>query len=342
MKRRFHACLVVLSTLVGFAETGRGGAPSRGGGQVVVANRAGGTISIIDSVTDTVVDTIPLPGTNFAEPMYVVSVGRRVFVGDRANNQVVVFDKRDYSVLDAVPAGEGVFHMWAGGGQLWVVNDVDNTATVIDVDDLSVITTVPMPGDLVALGGSPHDTVVASGREQAAFVSIVGLPGSDVVVRFDTQTFAETARVEAGKDPHLSLYPRRPWLYVPAQNSDVVTVYRRSNLSLVTDMDAPGAHGAGMRGDGRVFYTTNLPGGGPDGLIAVETRTNTVLGAVDTPATVPHNIALNAKGAKIYVTHSGATADLVSVYTTSPGAPLPVLKGTVTVGLNPFGLAFVR
>jgi YVTN family beta-propeller protein len=103
------------------------------GGKVVVANRNSGSISVIDTATDTVLDTITLPGSNPAEPMYVVysKFGDRVFVGDRANDQVVVFDADDFSVVGTVPTGSGVFHMWADsrGRQLWVNNDVDNTAT---------------------------------------------------------------------------------------------------------------------------------------------------------------------------------------------------------------------
>ena len=104
----------------------------------------------------------------------------------------------------------------------------------------------------------------------------------------------------------------------------------------------PGAHGAGMAGNGKVFYTTNLPGGGMGGLVSIDTKTNEVLGLpVDTPFPVPHNIALTTRGDKIYVTHSGATADKVSIYTASKKEPVPVLLGEITVELNPFGLTFV-
>ena len=127
-------------------------------GKVVVANRVSGTISIIDTRTDQVADTIALPATGIApDPMYVVytHVGHRVFVGDRNNNRVVVFDADDFSVEGIIPTGNGIFHMWADpqNRQLWVNNDIDNTVTVIDPATLQVLTTVPMPTDLVADGG---------------------------------------------------------------------------------------------------------------------------------------------------------------------------------------------
>lgn len=315
------------------------------GGKVVIANRASGTISVIDVNTDAVTGTYALPGENTAEPMYVVytRVGDRVFVGDRANDQVVVFDADDFSVEATVPTGRGVFHMWADprGRQLWVNNDIDNTSTVIDPATLDVIATVPMPADLIALGGKPHD-VILDPRGDFAYVTLLGFSGDhDYVVQFSTHTFAELNRAPVGKDPHLSLTQRNDYLYVPAQGSDVVTVLNRYTLDPVTEIAVPGAHGAGMRLDGRYFYTTNLPGGGPHGLVAIDTSSNAVLGATDTPFPVPHNIALTPNGRKLYVTHSGGASDKVTVYTASRLQPIPELLTEVTVEFNPFGLAYV-
>ena len=341
MKRLLIGITLVVLTLFAVGDAAARGVGNKRDGKVVIANRASGSISVIDTTTDAVAGTYPLP----AEPMYVVYNvhADRVFVGDRANDQVVVFDPDDFNVEATVPTGEGVFHMWADivGRQLWVNNDVDNTATVVDMRTLEVLATVPMPADLVAMGGKPHDVIVERGGRYA-YVTVLGLPGPhDYVVQYDTQTFAEVNRAAVGKDPHLSLTQRNNYLYVPAQGSDVVTVLDRDTLALVTEIAVPGAHGAGMRLDGRFFYTTNLPGGGADGLVAIDTRTNTVLGAVDTPFAVPHNIALTPDGKKLYLTHSGPTADKVTIYTASKREPVPVHSGEVTVGLNPFGLAYV-
>jgi YVTN family beta-propeller protein len=293
------------------------------------------------------VDTVALPdGENPPEPMYVVysAVKDRVFVGDRGNDRVVVFDARDFSVEGTVPAGAGVFHMWADarGRQLWVNNDIDNTTTVINPRTLEVITTVPIPADLVAQGGKPHDVILGPfGR--LAYVTVLGLPGDhDYLVQYNTRTFEEINRAPVGKDPHLSLARQHNRLYVPSQDSNVVIVFNRFTLEEIARIDVPGAHGAGMSPNGRVFYTTNLSGGGTDGLFAIDTQANTLIGEpVDTPYPVPHNIALTRNGRKLFVTHSGATADKVTIYTVSEQNPEPVLAGEVTVGLNPFGLAFV-
>jgi DNA-binding beta-propeller fold protein YncE len=338
------ALAVALVLLVALPAAAVDAASSGNAGEVVIADRASGTISVIDAGTDQLIGTYPLPtGDNPPEPMYVsyVKGDNRVFVGDRANNRVVVFDADDYSVEGTIPAGAGVFHQWSDprGRQLWVNNDIDNTATVIDPTTLLVLGTVPMPDDLVAAGYKPHD-VILDPKGRFAFVTLVGGVTNDWLIEFDTATFMEVDRAEVGLDPHVSLTQRNRLIYVPAQNSDVVTVLDRTTLEPTAELAVPGAHGAAMTHSGKVFYTTNLPGGGADGLFAIDTGTNTVVGSADTPYPVPHNIVVT-KNDKLFLTHSGATSNKVTIYDVTTAEPVPQLRGEVTVGLNPFGLAYV-
>jgi DNA-binding beta-propeller fold protein YncE len=345
MKRIFLRLIVICLTLFIVLPARADNSEHGPKGKVVVANRASGTISVIDARSDALIGTYDLPaGDNAPEPMYVTysQRGGHVFVGDRANNRVVVFDKTDFSVVATIPAGNGVFHMWSDDRdrQLWVNNDIDNTATVINPVSLSVIATVPMPADLVAEGFKPHD-VILSPKGRFAYVTLVGGGGeNDYLIQFSTASFTELNRAAVGKDPHVSLTRRNRLLYVPAQNSNIVSVFNRYTLELVSELTVPGAHGAGMAPNGKVFYTTNLPGGGTDGIFAIDTHTNTILGSSDTPFAVPHNIVVT-KNDKLFLTHSGAASDKVTIYAVSAHAPVPVLIGEVTVGLNPFGLAYV-
>ena len=140
---------------------------------------------------------------NSPEPMYVVYVktARRVFVGDRANNRVVVFRSTDYSVETSVAAGNGIFHMWAdnAGRQLWINNDIDNTISIIDPGTLQTIATACLPTDLIAMGGKPHD-VILDPKGKYAFVTVVGFSGdADYVVRYSTSSFEETGRPQSVK-----------------------------------------------------------------------------------------------------------------------------------------------
>ncbi len=69
--------------------------------------------------------------------------------------------------------------------------------------------------------------------------------------------------------------------------------------------------------------------------------TNTLIGSVDTPYPAQHNIALRPNSHKLFLTHSGADSDKVTIYTMMGNDPIPVYSTEVTVGFNPFGLDFV-
>lgn len=341
------AGLILVLSFVPRTSAGEPGA-ARGGnaGKIVVADRGSGTITVIDARTDTVTQTLELPvGDNPAEPMYVhySPIRNRVFVGDRGNDRVVVYRAGNLQVETTVAAGAGVFHMWGStaAGQLWVNNDIDNTCTVIDLQTLDVIGTVPTPADLVSLGGKPHD-VILDPAGNYAYVTVLSGPGpNDHVVQFSTTTFEEVGRAAVGKDPHVSLNRRGELLYVPCQNTNEVYVLDRNTLDTVDVLSVPGAHGAGMTNNGRYFYTTNLSGGGADALWTIDTTTGQVVGRpTDSPYAVPHNIAVTPGGHKLYLTHSGPN-DKVTIYRTVGRNRIPILVGEVTTGANPFGIAWV-
>lgn len=315
-------------------------------GKIVVANRGSGTISIIDAQADAVVATIPLPAGDAApEPMYIVNTPHhnRVWVGDRANDRVVVFDGDTFEVEDVLPAGNGVFHMAADefGSQLWIVNDIDKTATVINPRRLEVRATVPMPVDLVASGATPHDVILDPFGFSAYITFNTPNVDGDVVVQFDTWTRTESGRATVGKAPHVAFGWRNWELYLPCQGSNAVFVLDARDLDMTDLIPVPGAHGAMFSPNGKRFYTTNLPGGGAGGLVAINTRTNDVIGSADVPTVVPHNIATTNDGRALFVTHSGPAANKVSIFDAASNGP-PVFRSQVTVGLNPFGIALVR
>ena len=309
--------------------------------KVLVANRGSGSVSVINTRTDAVDKTVVLPDDG--EPMYVIPqpFSHRTFVGDRANNRLVVLNNRDYSVETTVDVGQGVFHMWSDyfGNQLWVVNDVDKTLSVINTRTLETLATVPIPADLAAMNGFPHD-VILSPAGFLAYVTILGVDGdNDYVVQYYTPTFTEIGRAAVGKDAHLSLQFFDDNLFVPCQGANAVYVLNRFSMEIENVIDVPAAHGAGMPVFGGKFYTSNIAGGGTDGIYVIDINSQNVVGSADTPFPVPHNFSVNLTGSKMYVTHSGGTSNKVSVYKTSWHNRIPQHVTDITVGLNPFGIS---
>jgi hypothetical protein len=309
------------------------------GPSVAVANRGSGDLSVIDAET-LAVESFDLPGN--AEPMYVSHDTRndRVLVGDRASSTIIALDDETYEVVDTVEVGAGVFHQWLDvrRRQLWVVGDTSNTVTVVDSRHLEVVATIDIPNDLVARGGKPHDVFV-SGRR--AFVSILGLDdGTGVVLQYSTRNFDETGRVTTGADPHLFVTGNR--LYVASQGGSKVSRFRANSLELVETITVPSAHGIYVTNRNEVIVT-NIAGGGTDAVWELNRRLTRVEDVTDTGYPTPHNVTVSSNvggNRQVFVTHSGSSANQVSA--------IPIGRGgfgephTVTVGTNPFGLAFVR
>jgi DNA-binding beta-propeller fold protein YncE len=315
---------------------------------IVVANRGAGSISVINAATHAVTSYPLPPSVNGPEPMYPVYVpsSRQLYVGDRGNNQVVVFNAMDYSMVDTIPVGAGVWHMWAepSRGQLWVNNDIDKTISIISTSTDEVITTISTPIDLNDLGGKPHD-VILDPTAPFAYVTMVTVSGAnDYVVKYSTETFQEVDRAAVGKDPHVSLTAANNLLYVPTQGANEVRVLDRGTLDFVTSISVANAHGAGMLPDGSRFYTTNITGGGVDGLQTIDTATHTRIDADTTALASPHNIAISPDASQLFLTHSSSSSTSVSIFgLTGDGSPNnPVFLQSVTAGTNPFGItAFI-
>lgn len=322
-----------------------------GRGHVVIANRNSGNLSILNEDTGVVLGIIELTmGTDGApgEPMYISYLNRtnEVAVADRANNRVVFYDQNTYEITGTVETGAGNFHLWASPkeDQLWVVNDIDDTLTVIDPQTKTEIGRVELPASLIGTNAQPHDVILDG---QYAYIT-VNQPDQtgDLLVKIDTQTFEVVASAEIGDGAHASLAPEHNLLYVLSEGSDRIDIFdrRETNLEQVGSIDQPGAHGAIHAADGQYLYTTNISGGGDNGLFTIDTVTNEIVGDLDgfnTPFATPHNLAVTNDGDRLFVTHSGADANAISVFSLDDPT-LPEWESSVNgQGANPFGLAYV-
>lgn len=294
---------------------------------VVVTNRGGASLTVIDAKTDAVKQTISIAGS---EPMYVVYVKKtnRLYVGDRAQNKVHVLNPVNFQVESSVNVGRGVFHMWADGqgDHLWVANDVDNTVSVIKLSDRSVRT--------LALEAKPHD-VVLTADGQTAFVSMLINDAPDKVVRFNAQTLTKESETAVGEDPHLYFVEQDQKLYVPNQEGGVFVLGR--DLKLDYRLNLAGSHGIFPSRDGQYVFMTNLPG---KQLYSLNTRSRSLAeNPLDVSVNNPHNLVVNGDSKKAFVTHSGPTANQVTVYDIDAQGKIKFSK-PVTAGTNPFGIAY--
>lgn len=299
---------------------------------VVTANRGSGNITFINAENNSVMKTLDIPNS---EPMYAVYVAAtdRLYVGDRSQNRVHVIDPSTQSVETSIGVGNGVFHMWADGQgkQLWVNNDVDFTTSVINLSDNTVNTTID-------LGIKPHDVFVNDGATMAYVSVFTGDPMlTDSVYAFSTSTFERVATQAVAKDPHLFHIPDGDKLYVPCQGGTLF-VLDGTDLSETTSLAITNSHGIFGAPARDYIYVADISN---SELYSLKTSDNSIqAGPVSTPAAVAHNLAVNEAGDKLFVTHSGGSATLLSTYTLDSGSITN--ETSVTVGTNPFGLAYYK
>ncbi len=314
---------------------------------IVVANRADGTFSVIDTDTDTLVRHVPLPGgAKPATPGYVAYVPRlrRLYVGDDANRRISVFQVPEFFHLFDLPMPADVFHLWVNDRQLWAVDRDALSLAVFDLDSSQRIGVIPIPADLRARGGVPHDVVVDATHAYVTVFRIAAAP--DVVVKYSCDTLTEVGRASVGDDPHVFLHPTAPRLYVACQDTDNVFVLDRATMAEITVVPIFGGHGVWVPPPGQTLYVTNFPshvvGGEPGpgalGVFAVDLDTDTAIGGVGTSRTGAHNLNSTADGTKLYITHSDG-GSMVGVYDVSDPDAVPVFLREILVGKNPFGIA---
>ncbi|MCS3531614.1 YncE family protein [Chryseobacterium sp. JUb7] len=298
--------------------------------KIVVANRNGKSISFIDVDTNKTTNTLLIPNS---EPMYVVYVPKtdKIYVGDRSEKKVHVINPENKQVERSIAAGEGIFHMWADGQgkKLWVVNDIENTISVINLSTNTVSKTI-------AIDMKPHDVFVTQDGSKAFVSVLTGNPASDKVYIYSTDSYLKTGELTVGKEPHL-FHSASNRLYVPCQSGKVYA-FDSQTLNSIFEKNYPGAHGIFHSPNQNNIFVSNITG---NQLYSINSATGE---EANTPAPVsstPHNIVVNNDGNKMFVTNSGVTSTSLSVYhINSSGAIAP--SASVNVGTNPFGLTYYK
>ncbi|KMQ65548.1 hypothetical protein ACM46_06595 [Chryseobacterium angstadtii] len=298
--------------------------------KVVIANRNAGSLSFIDANTNVITKTLSIPNSN---PMYVVYVPKtdRIYAGDRGGKKIHVIHPKTQEVESSINVGDGVFHMWADGQgkELWVMNDIDNTISVINLSTNSVTKTINV--DL-----KPHDVFLTQDGSTAYVSVFTDSPTSDKIYKYSTSTYTKTGEASVGKDPHLFHANNR--LFVACQSGKLYTL-DSNTLNSISEKDYTGAHGIYPSPDYSKLFVSNITGGQ---LYSITSSTgDPISGPTTSPTATPHNIVINDKGSKMFVTHSGAAANTVSIYDINPLGGI-TYSTSVTAGTNPFGLTYYK
>lgn len=283
---------------------------------------------------------IPLPTPPTFSPQHILSI-----------------KKRKITPLMTLPAGTGVFHSYAtqrtspderGAGQVWTTCNVANVTLVHDVASRALVATLPVPPQVAAVGGVPHDTTATRDHGYVTFRG--GRDGYGYVVAYSIpNNYAVMGTLRTAADPHVAVADANT-IVVAAQGGTVFTTDPCMMCRLTMDKMQPSPHGVGAAPSGAAWYVTNIAGGGENGLVTYTPqpagrRPGAIVqpacgGPLNTTVAVPHNVAVSRDDRWVVVTHSGAASTAVGVW--EVGADGCIKAGSemlVHTARNPFGIA---
>ncbi|MCO1602093.1 YncE family protein [Desulfosporosinus nitroreducens] len=188
-----------------------------------ITNLVNDTVTVINTATNTILTTIPLPAGSGPIGIAITPDGSRAYVTNFANDTVTVINTATNTILTTIlvlPAGSASngIAITPDGLRAYVTNLVNSTVTVIDTATNTILTTIPLPA-----GSGPIGIAITPDGSRAY---VANLGGTVTVINTARNTILTTIPFPAGSAPAgIAITPDASRAYVtnPGTN-DTVTV----------------------------------------------------------------------------------------------------------------------
>jgi YVTN family beta-propeller protein len=336
---RWHivSCSHISMLFCCFMLCGSGAVPAHAQSFAYVTNSADGTVSVINTATNTVAATIPVG--NAPQELAATPDGYLVYVTNTGGNSVSVISTTSNTVVATIPVGNtpvGVA-VTPNGALAYVTNLADNTLSVISTATNSVVATPS-----VAAGGDTQPAAVTFSWD-GQFAYVVSSQ-SVSVLSTATNSITATVSVPAGNGstdgPGVAVSPNGANVYVglgygnigvvsTSSNQDVATI---SGTGLPGGQRGTGPGGVAISPDGTTGYAT-LYGLGEISVFNTATNQETSM----LPAgSLANGIALTPNGKYAYTANFGdGTVSVVDIAAS-------LVLTTIPVGNKPEGIVVTR
>ena len=286
-----------------------------------VTNQNDNNVSVIDTTTNTVIDSIPVG--NQPNGVAVLPNGTRAYAVNNGDNNVSVIDTTTNTVIDSIPVGSSPtgIGIMPNGTRVYVANLGDNTVSVIDTSTNTVVATV------LFVGNNPHDVAVTPDGTKAY---VPTLYAGTYVIDTSTNTVINTIPTGYGSIS-IAITPDGTKAYVDNLFANTVSAINISSSAVTTIPVGSGPRGVAVTPNSTRVYVTN---NGGTTVSVIDTSTNTVIGSPITVGVTPISVAITADGTRAYVdNYSDGTVSIIDTITnTVIGSPIPV-------GIDPYGIA---
>ena len=299
---------------VGSAPTGVAFNPA--GTRAYVTNQGGGTVSVIDTATNTVIGS---PITVGSGPTGIViavnSAGTFAYVTNQGSGTVSVINTATNTVIGSpitvgsAPTGI-VIAVNSAGTFAYVTNNVGGTVSVIDTATNIVI------GSPITVGSAP--TGIAVNPDGTLAYVTNQMDGTVSVINTATNSVTDTITVGIGigsAPTGVAFNPAGTRAYVTNQSDNTVSVIDTGNNTVIGSPIIVGNYpiGVAFNPAGTRAYVTNY---GSGTVSVIDTGNNTVIGSPITVGSAPTGIAVNPAGTRAYVTNQGSgTVSVINLLT---------------------------
>ncbi len=322
---KFFSFLLVLLSFSFFSHPVHASTSER----VYVANTSANTVSVIDSVTNNVISTVPV-GQNPGYKIAVSPDGSKVYVPNITDGTVSVIEAQSNSVVTTISVGGEAddIAIKSDGSQVYVANLSNTLVQVINTQTDAVDQTIDVGDTTKCLLMTPDGSRLYVADFTNNAISVVNTSSntiSSVITGF-------------GKDPcGMAITPDNSKLYVSTYDSQTgahaVAVINANTNALITTVPMNTLSGLAMSPDGSKVYVVNdnCCGGGNGTVTVLDTQTNGVIATI-TVGLTPNHAVVSSDGSTIYVDDQGSNSVSVIDGTTNTEV------SQITVGTGPNGL----
>jgi gliding motility-associated-like protein len=283
-------------------------------GLAYIPNTASNNVSVINTVSNTVIATIPV-GKN-PHGIAAGPGGNYVYIANGLSNTVSVVNTTTNTVMATVPVGNNPETIAASGsgGSVYVANAVDGTVSVINTATNTITAIITLGGTLNSIAVSPDGSHL--------YVSDLS---TDNIAVINTATNSVIANIALDGDPtDIATSPDGNFVYVTNGNS-VSVITAATNIVTATIGVGTIPTSLAVSPEGDYIYTANS---GASTVSVISTASQAVVATV-TAGTQPYGISVDPANGAVYVTN--ASSNNVSVI----NAATNTVVATIPVGTSP-------
>lgn len=293
-----------------------------------VSNQDDNSISVIDTASNNVIQTINLVGGSSPTGIAVTPDDAKVIVVDKNLNNVFVFDIATNTLTSTIEVGNAP--QWVAvtpdGKNAYVTNSGSNTISVIDILTCTVVDTIPVGNNPYEVAVTPDGTKVLATNFFDGTVSVISVATNRVV-----------HTISVGVGPILvAITPDGKKAYVSNNGSTNVSVIDIATNQVIDTVGVGlNPFGIAITPDGRRVFVGNNTS---NTVSIIDTTTNQVVRTIELPEEAfPNYVVVNPDGTEVYVVDNNNNNVTVIDITTENETP----QKNINVGNSPIALAFI-